>query len=38
MTSRQQVEIFLNDVLEKIRCFDVAFRPRDKNLDALAEL
>lgn len=38
MTSRQQVELFLRALQEKIRYMDVAFRPRDKNLDTLAEL
>jgi hypothetical protein len=38
MAGKQQVELFLKDLLDKIRYMDIAFRPRDKNLDALAEL
>ena len=38
MATKQEVEIFLNQLKEKIKIFDVAFRSRDKNLDDLAEL
>ncbi len=38
MIKRQEVERFLNELKEKIRFFDVVFRPRVKNLDDLAEL
>jgi hypothetical protein len=38
MTARQEVEQFLRELKEKIRCFEIAFRPRDKNLQALARL
>ncbi len=38
MTTKQEVELFLNQLKEKIKIFDVAFRPRDKNLDDLAAL
>ena len=38
MVDRKEVEQFLKEIKEKIRFFDVVFRPRDKNLDALAEL
>ena len=38
MIPRQQVELFLKDLIDKIKYLDIAFRPRDKNLDALAEL
>jgi len=38
MDSRQIVEIFLKELFDKIKFRDIAFRPRDKNLDALAEL
>jgi len=32
------VEQFLSDLKDKIRVFGIVFRPRDKNLDALAAL
>ena len=38
MTTKQEVELFLNQLKEKIKIFDVAFRPRVKNLDDLAAL
>lgn len=38
MTNNQQVELFLKCLIDKIRLMEVAFRPRDKNLEALAEL
>jgi len=38
MPTRNEVEIFLKELKGKIRFFEVAFRPRDKNLDALADL
>lgn len=38
MATKQQVELFLKDLTDKIRYMDIAFRPRDKNLDALADL
>jgi len=38
MTSKQEVELFLNQLKDKIKVFDVAFRPRDKNIECLAEL
>lgn len=38
MASIQQVELFLKDLFDKIRYMDIAFRPRDKNLETLAEL
>lgn len=38
MTSKQEVELFLNQLKDKIKVFDVAFRSRGKNLDDLAEL
>ncbi|HVU96423.1 MAG TPA: hypothetical protein VHE34_14440 [Puia sp.] len=38
MTRREEVEQFLRDLKEKIRCFGIGFRPRDKNLQALADL
>ena len=38
MPSKQQIELFLKDLTDKIRYWDIAFRPRGKNLDALAEL
>ncbi len=38
MATKEEVEAFLRQLQDKIRFFDVAFRPRDKNTDALAEL
>ena len=38
MATRQEVEAFLTALKDKIRFFDVAFRPRDKNLEELAML
>ena len=38
MTNKHQVELFLKALIDKIRYLDIAFRPRDKNLDALSEL
>ena len=38
MTTKQEFELFLNQLKEKIKIFDVAFRPRVKNLDDLAAL
>lgn len=38
MATKQEVEQFLIQVKDKIKVFDVVFRPRDKNLDDLAEL
>jgi putative zinc finger/helix-turn-helix YgiT family protein len=38
MRKRREVERFLQDLKAKINVFDIAFRPRDKNMDALAEL
>jgi hypothetical protein len=38
MANKQEVEIFLKELKEKIRFFDIVFRPRDKNLQALADL
>ena len=38
MSIQQEVESFIKDLTDKIKYFEVAFRPRDKNLDALAEL
>lgn len=38
MITKDQVEAFLKEMRGKIRFFDVAFRPRDKNLETLAEL
>lgn len=38
MATKQEVEQFLAQVKEKIKIFDVVFRPRNKNLDDLAEL
>lgn len=38
MATQQQIELFLKGLFEKIRFLDIAFRPRDKNLEALAEL
>lgn len=38
MATKEEVEAFLKQLQDKIRFFDVAFRPRDKNTDALVEL
>ena len=38
MSTKQEVDQFLNQVKDKIRVFDVVFRPRGKNLDTLAAL
>lgn len=38
MIAKEEVEQFLRQMKEKIAVFDVAFRYRDKNLAALAEL
>lgn len=38
MASKQEVELFIRELKDKIKVFDIVFRPRDKNLDALAEL
>lgn len=38
MTTHEQVEDFLKQIREKAKIFNVVYRPRDKNLDTLAEL
>ena len=38
MATKEEVEAFLHQLQDKIRFFDVAFRPRDKNIVAIAEL
>jgi hypothetical protein len=38
MATLQDVELFLVQLKEKMKIFDVAFRPRSKNLDDLAAL
>ncbi len=38
MSTKLEVEQFLNELKEKIRFFEISFRPRDKNLQALADL
>jgi hypothetical protein len=38
MITEQEIQLFLKDLKEKIRFFQVAFRPRDKNLETLVEL
>lgn len=38
MATKQEVEQFLKELKEKIRFFEISFRPRDKNLEALADL
>lgn len=38
MATKDEVECFLLQLKDKIRIFDVAFRPRDKNIAALAEI
>lgn len=38
MITKQNVELFLNQLNDKIKIFEVAFRPRSKNIDDLAAL
>ncbi len=38
IAAKRDVDEFLNTLKEKIKVFDIAFRPRDKNLASLAEL
>lgn len=38
MASQADIEQFLNELKDKIKFFDIRFRPRDKNLQALADL
>lgn len=38
MVNRLELEQFLSQIKEKIKVFGIVFRPRDKNLDSLAEL
>ena len=38
MATKEEVEAFLSQLRDKIRFFDVAFRSRDKNIEAIAEL
>lgn len=38
MATKDEVEKFLEEMKVKANVFDIAFRPRDKNTQALAEL
>ncbi|HEX3935292.1 MAG TPA: hypothetical protein VHW43_11475, partial [Puia sp.] len=38
MAEKREVERFLEELKEKIRFFEIRFRQRDKNLQALADL
>lgn len=38
MATKQEVELFLIELKDKIKYFEIVFRPRDKNLQALADL
>jgi hypothetical protein len=38
MATKQEVELFLSHLKDKIRVFDVVFRPRNKNLEDLVAL
>ena len=38
MTTKMEVEKFLITLKEKIKIFDIAFRPRDKNITSVADL
>ena len=38
MIDKDEVEKFLNELKQKIKVFDIAFRQRDKNIDGLSEL
>jgi hypothetical protein len=38
MANKAEIEEFLRALKEKIKIFDIVFRPRDKNTETLAEL
>ena len=38
MATIEEVEAFLKEMRQKIRIFDIAFRPREKNLKGIIEL
>ena len=38
MAKKEEVEYYLQQLVDKIIIFDVAFRPRDKNIETLSEL
>ena len=38
MTKKEEVESFLQKLRDKLLIFDIVFRPRSKNIEALAEL
>ena len=38
MATKEEVDQFLKDLKDKIRYIEIVFRPRDKNLQALADL
>jgi hypothetical protein len=38
MVTKDQVELFLKEMREKMQILDIAFRPRTKNIDSLAEI
>lgn len=38
VSAKAEVDEFLRALKEKIKIFDIAFRPRDKNMATLAEL
>lgn len=38
MDKKKEVELFLQNLRDKLLIFDIVFRPRSKNLEALAEL
>lgn len=38
MVTKAEVEQFLEELKDKIKFFDIRFRPRDKNLQGLADL
>jgi hypothetical protein len=38
METKTEIEQFLKELKEKIKVFDIVFRPRDKNIQTLADL
>ena len=38
MTKKEEVELFLQKIRDKLLIFNIVFRPRSKNIEALAEL
>lgn len=38
MPSKEEVELFLHQLREKMQIFDIVFRPRQTNMETLSEL